>query len=263
MKRERILHFSGAALICLLLTGCACSHEWRDATCTEPKTCVKCGEVTGVAAGHDWESATCTEPKTCDVCGKTRGDPLGHTWQEATCETPRTCALCGATDGEASGHQWQDATCTEPKTCSICGKTEGSADGHQWKDATLTAPSTCALCGATAPGSLALSTQWIVGEWETEACLVDDVLLPGSVVELSTRFLADGTGTATLDGDTYDMTWYFLAVEDNTAAYWMNIGTLSYALGYCVDTTSSLYQDLVFSLDDDIYVLLTKISTDT
>lgn len=32
--------------------------------------------------GHDWKAATCTEPKTCKRCQTTEGDPLGHDWGE-------------------------------------------------------------------------------------------------------------------------------------------------------------------------------------
>ena len=34
-------------LVCLtvfMLCGCCLSHEWQEATCTEPKTCSKCGK---------------------------------------------------------------------------------------------------------------------------------------------------------------------------------------------------------------------------
>lgn len=35
---------------------------------------------------HDWEPATCTEPKTCSKCGETFGDALGHTTYLGTCK---------------------------------------------------------------------------------------------------------------------------------------------------------------------------------
>ncbi len=43
-----------ALIVCAFLTGCACKHEWVEATCTEPKTCSKCGETEGEALGHNW-----------------------------------------------------------------------------------------------------------------------------------------------------------------------------------------------------------------
>ncbi len=75
----------------------ACSHEWKDATCTTAKICSKCGYVEGVALGHSWTDATCTAPKTCSVCGETEGDALGHNYVAADgdykcsrCEKPLT-----------------------------------------------------------------------------------------------------------------------------------------------------------------------------
>lgn len=32
------------------------------------------------ATGHNWKSATCTEPKTCSVCGATEGTAAGHNY---------------------------------------------------------------------------------------------------------------------------------------------------------------------------------------
>lgn len=124
MKRKIIL--IALALVCLLvLAGCGCEHEWKDADCTTPKTCALCGETEGEALGHTWKDADCTTPKTCSVCGATEGAALGHTWTEADCENPKTCSVCGETEGEALGHVWADATTEAPKTCTVCGATEG------------------------------------------------------------------------------------------------------------------------------------------
>ena len=121
-------------LISLLLSACAHEHTWADATCTEPKTCTKCGE--------------------------TEGEPLGHEWVEATCDSPKTCSICGVTEGKRLGHQWVEPTCLEPKTCTVCGKTMGSpSKSHQvdqWetvKEATCSEEGersgVCATCGET------------------------------------------------------------------------------------------------------------------
>lgn len=60
------------------LSGC-CNHEWQEATCTEPKTCAKCGATEGEALGHDyseWQitaeptfSAEGEQEQTCSRCG--------------------------------------------------------------------------------------------------------------------------------------------------------------------------------------------------
>lgn len=139
-------------IICIVIfafIGCGCKHDWKKATCTEPKTCSLCGETEGVPLGHEWANATCVSPRTCTRCGKKDGVALGHEWQKATCTESRTCNRCGEIDGEALGHDWKEATCMEPKTCARCGKVDGEALGHDWKEATYTNPKTCTRCGAT------------------------------------------------------------------------------------------------------------------
>ncbi len=63
----------------------ACSHSYKDATCTTAKTCTKCGATDGSAAGHTWKAATCTTAKTCSKCGKTEGKAAGHKYENGTC----------------------------------------------------------------------------------------------------------------------------------------------------------------------------------
>lgn len=81
--------------------------------------------MTGCCISHDWKEATCTEAKTCSKCGKIEGEPLGHEWIEATCTTPKTCSRCGETEGEAEEHQLSEATYQQPATCSVCGEQIG------------------------------------------------------------------------------------------------------------------------------------------
>ena len=110
----------------LTLSGCH-SHEWTEADCISPQTCVECGETEGEALGHKWEEATCVLPVTCSVCGETEGEAMGHKWEEATCALPATCGVCGETDGETLPHTWMEANFQRPATCSDCGETEGEA----------------------------------------------------------------------------------------------------------------------------------------
>lgn len=114
-------------LMCaLVFSGCACEHEWAEATCTEPKTCTLCEETEGEALGHVWMAATCEKAKTCETCGTTEGTAKGHSWVDATCTEAKTCSACKKTEGEALGHNWQDATTENPKTCQTCKLTEGT-----------------------------------------------------------------------------------------------------------------------------------------
>ena len=87
-------------ILSCVLAGCACEHEWADATCLTPKTCTLCQETEGEALGHTWEDATCAAPKTCTACGETEGETLPHAWMEANYQDPKTCSECGATEGE-------------------------------------------------------------------------------------------------------------------------------------------------------------------
>ncbi len=61
-------------------------------TCTEDgyvdDFCFACGEQineTLKATGHKWKDATCTEAKTCTKCDATEGEKLGHTTISGTC----------------------------------------------------------------------------------------------------------------------------------------------------------------------------------
>ena len=92
----------------------SCEHKYQDVV-TEPSceqggftthTCVLCGDIYMDSfedpLGHDWRAATCTDPKTCKRCGTTEGKELGHSYQsvsyDATCteyaKTVYTCKNC-------------------------------------------------------------------------------------------------------------------------------------------------------------------------
>lgn len=118
-----------------------CSHVYKDATCTAPKTCSKCGATESNAVGHSWKEATCAAPKTCTKCGATEGAAAGHNWSDATCTSAKTCKICKATEGKAAGHNYKDATCTAPKTCSKCGVAEGDPLLHNYQSGL------CVSCG--------------------------------------------------------------------------------------------------------------------
>ena len=115
-----------------------CQHQWKDATCTTPKTCSLCSKTEGAALGHSGGTATCTEQATCTVCNAKYGDLAAHAFTEevvkeealksaATCTSAATyyksCA-CGlvstnAADvflgGRIAKHQYVNGI------CSVCG----------------------------------------------------------------------------------------------------------------------------------------------
>ena len=89
-------------------TETSCTHNWKAATCTDPKTCTKCGATEGSALGHSWKEATCTDPKTCTRCGKTEGSAKGHNYKWVTTKEAAVgveglkenkCTVCGHVDG--------------------------------------------------------------------------------------------------------------------------------------------------------------------
>lgn len=130
-------------LILLCLTGCCLRHEWKEATCTKPKRCLKCEKTEGEPLGHEWAEATCVKPETCENCGVERGEPLGHQVKAATCTEASVCTVCGRTMGAALGHSWKEASCTYPKRCLNCNLEDGEALGH-----TLNSGGFCLACDA-------------------------------------------------------------------------------------------------------------------
>ena len=93
MNRKHI--FLLLIALALLLSGCGCDHQWRDASCAAPRTCAECGETEGIALEHMWMPATCEAPKTCQVCGLENGEAAGHTWADNSTETLGYCTTCG------------------------------------------------------------------------------------------------------------------------------------------------------------------------
>ncbi|MBR0373432.1 MAG: hypothetical protein IJH91_02755 [Mogibacterium sp.] len=139
--------FTLLLMVLLILSSTAChKHTWKEATCTEPKTCTECDETEGEPLGHDWVEATCTTPKTCSRCGATEGQALGHSvvdWEvtkEATCAEKGTksgkCTVCGQTveenipmvdhipgDWEVTKAPTRDSEGMRARKCTVCGAT--------------------------------------------------------------------------------------------------------------------------------------------
>ena len=138
-------------------------HQWADATCTDPKTCTRCGETEGSALGHNWLAATCSDPETCNRCGTTQGSALGHTWDAATCTAPKTCSTCLTTEGDKLPHSHNpaDADCEHDAVCPVCNRVIIPATGHSFGDPVET-PATC-----TEDGSIT-GTCTVCGETVTE-----------------------------------------------------------------------------------------------
>ena len=97
---KKIFSFIGIGMLLLvLLTSCGCKHEWRAATCTEPKTCSKCGKTQGNALGHKYDKEKTMKEPTCSEEGKEE----------------YKCSVCGETkyeEIEKLPHQYKDGYCT-------------------------------------------------------------------------------------------------------------------------------------------------------
>ena len=137
----------GIMAVSATLTSCSCEHEWKEATCTEAKTCTLCNDTEGEALGHKFEAATCILPEICTVCEAEGKKALGHDWKEATCTEEKVCKICEEVGAEALGHDWKEATCTEPKTCSRCQLTTGTTISHTVESWEIVTPSTCSETG--------------------------------------------------------------------------------------------------------------------
>lgn len=91
VKFKLICSLAVLLLLTGLLSGCACQHQWQEATCMAPQTCAKCGEVQGKIRSHKWGNTDCKNPEPCVYCGTLEGIGLTHQWR-SDC---RICAHCG------------------------------------------------------------------------------------------------------------------------------------------------------------------------
>lgn len=110
---------------------CSCGKLYEDATAARELTEE---DVNRGALGHDWIDATCTEAKTCDRCGETEGTALGHDWEGEWSSNAdnhwHACTRCDAKDGEGAHNPGAPATETTPQICTDCGYVIESATGH-------------------------------------------------------------------------------------------------------------------------------------
>lgn len=106
MKKKLCLMLALALM--LVLSGCACEHEWTQADCLNPSVCTKCDEVQGEALGHNFSAATCAAAETCSRCGETQGEPLPHTygkWEIIGEEMMHACDVCGTIETVAADRE--------------------------------------------------------------------------------------------------------------------------------------------------------------
>ena len=102
MKKFAVLSMAVVMVCCLV--GCNCNHQWSEASCTEPRTCVLCDLAEEAALGHEWAEVSCETPKTCTRCALTEGEALGHQWSRANCVSGQTCSNCQTIVGDIGHH---------------------------------------------------------------------------------------------------------------------------------------------------------------
>ncbi len=210
--------------------GVANGHSWNNATCTAPKQCKTCGVIQGTSLGHSWQNATCSKAKECKVCGATQGSAAGHNWRSATCTAPKQCRTCGVIQGTALGHTWKNATCYYAKECKVCGVTQGSALGHNWEPATYTSPKKCKLCGLTSGeplvkkftgitiNTLPAKTKFNVGEaFSDKGLTIRKNYSDGSYETISDGFTTIGFTSTTVGKKTITVEYVYRSVKYTTS----------------------------------------------
>lgn len=111
-------------------------HKWTEATCTEPKTCERCGETEGKALGHSYSEYTVVKEPTCTEKGS----------KEAV------CSVCGSKDTEdipMTEHTYSEFTIVKNPTCTEKGKQEA----------------VCSVCGDKKTEDIPMLGHKL-GEWE-------------------------------------------------------------------------------------------------
>ena len=197
------------AALMLLLSACCVSHEWREANCTEPKTCSKCGKTEGEPLGHSWIEATCTEPKICAVCGEREGEPFGHDWIEATCTEPKTCVRCGVTEGDVLEHVWTEANYQDKAVCTLCGA-EGDKLEPEWSVHGLETPKSAYRTTRTDFWGGCFSAKYEALEMEIPAKVM--CLGKGKLAEIKDEvrpFAAWGDHSVSADSAPEGFCWYY------------------------------------------------------
>ena len=119
------------------LSSCECNHEWQEATCTAPKTCVKCGEKSGSPLWHDYVRIACDECMSCSRCGKNTSEKLPHQYI-GECEKIGVCYYCNEQSPEVLEHSYNGNVKTGVLKCTNCDKKMCAEDiqGKSTKDLT-------------------------------------------------------------------------------------------------------------------------------
>ncbi len=98
---------------CGFVNGIPNGHVLTAYDCVTGGKCTVCGtDVEPSSMLHDFTTATCTAPRTCIRCSAVRGKANGHKWITADCFTAKHCKVCNITEGSALGHSTDIGRCT-------------------------------------------------------------------------------------------------------------------------------------------------------
>ena len=98
-----------------------CGKHYSD---TEGKTLIPDKDWKISPTGHDWNETTCTEPKTCRKCGEV-GDPPGHrygAWTKLDASQHHRVCERDETHVEKADHTWNTGKVTKPATTTDTGE---------------------------------------------------------------------------------------------------------------------------------------------
>ncbi|MBE6730812.1 MAG: hypothetical protein E7564_03880 [Ruminococcaceae bacterium] len=104
MKQKVSLLLALILTFSIIISGCGCRHQWKEATCTEASICTVCQQVQGAALGHnkgEWETGeeatifnSGTRVRNCTRCGMT----MATERYELTCYSENGQALFSPSD---------------------------------------------------------------------------------------------------------------------------------------------------------------------
>ena len=99
------------------------THTWREAGCTDPKTCTGCGVTLGEAPGHDWKGLNCTR------CGEARENPFVDTDPEGFYFDAVLWAVEGGiTVGTDENHFSPDGSCSRAHVVTFLWRAAGKPE---------------------------------------------------------------------------------------------------------------------------------------
>lgn len=141
MNCKKWLYGAGVLATCFMLTGCHIRHEWQEATCTEPRTCLTGGETEGEPLGHTLTEANYQQAAVCTVCGETVGEPLQADYEKYGLECnaeldtsyPYVTTCNKAPEYTTAGH----VTFSDYEVFTS-DDTHPALDGYEWRAVTLT-----------------------------------------------------------------------------------------------------------------------------